>query len=202
MALLSRRRQGTAAIEAPPGVKIVLNVGCGPRDHQSLHESFRGPGWHEVRLDVDPGVKPDVIASITDMSPVADGSVDAVFSHHNIEHVFFHEVPIAMGEFLRVLRPGGELLLATPDLQSVAEAIAAGKLESTLYRSPAGDISALDVVYGLRSDIETGREYMAHRTGFTSKTLTRKLSQAGFVDVRVARVPDHALWVRARRPVR
>jgi SAM-dependent methyltransferase len=199
---LSRRRQGGAAFAAPPGKQVVLHVGCGPRDHNALHHTYHGPGWHEVRLDVDPGVKPDVIASITDMSPVPSGAVDAVFSHHNIEHVFAHEVPLALAEFLRVLRPGGEALIATPDLQGIAEAIVAGKLESTLYRSEAGDIAALDVVYGLRSDIEEGREYMAHRTGFTVRTLTRKLTQVGFVEVQVVRtgLPDHVLWARGRCP--
>jgi SAM-dependent methyltransferase len=201
MSLLSRRRQGSAQIGAPAGARLVLHVGCGPPDHQSLHESFRGPEWHEVRLDIDPGVRPDVIGSITDMSSVPDASVDAVFSHHNIEHVFAHEVPLALAEFLRVLRPGGEVLISTPDLQALGRVLAAGRLEETLYRAPVGDIAALDIVYGLRSDIEGGREYMAHRTGFTVRTLGRRLGQAGFVQVQVAtRDKDFALWARARRP--
>jgi SAM-dependent methyltransferase len=200
MALLSRRRQRPAAIAAPPGAKLVLHVGCGLRDHTTLHEDFQGPDWHEVRLDVDPGVKPDVVASMTDMSPVADASVDAIYSHHNIEHVFAHEVPIVFGEFLRVLRPGGEVRIATPDLQAVAEAIAKGRLEETLFRAEAGDIAPLDIVYGLRGDIELGREYMAHRTGFTVRTLGRKLNQLGFGKVQVARVPGCVLWARGRRP--
>jgi SAM-dependent methyltransferase len=186
-------------IAAPAGARLVLHVGCGPPDHYTLHESFRGPAWHELRLDVDPGVRPDVVASITDMSPVSEASVDAVFSHHNIEHVFAHEVPLALAEFFRVLRPGGEVLIATPDLQSLGSALAAGRLEETLYRAEVGEISALDVVYGLRSDIEGGREYMAHRTGFTARTLARRLNQAGFVKVLVA-VEEYALWARAHKP--
>jgi len=200
MALLSRRRGGTAALAAPAGKQLVLHVGCGPRDHFTLHESFRGPEWHEVRLDVDPAMKPDVVASITDMSPVASDSVDAVFSHHNIEHVFAHEVPLALAEFLRVLRPGGEALISTPDLQSVARVIASGRLEETLYRADVGEITPLDVVYGLRCDIERGRAYMAHRTGYTARTLGLRLHQAGFADVQIA-VDEWALWARARKRV-
>jgi SAM-dependent methyltransferase len=198
MALLSRRR-GTAGLDAPAGKRLVLHVGCGPRDHYTLHESFRGPEWHEVRLDVDPGVRPDIVASITDMSPVRTDAVDAVFSHHNIEHVFAHEVPLAFAEFLRVLRPNGELLISTPDLQSVARVIASGRLEETLYRAEVGEVTPLDIVYGLRCDIERGREYMAHRTGYTARTLGLRLHQAGFARVQIA-VEEWALWARARKP--
>ena len=195
-----KRRVRAASFEAPAGAKLVLHVGCGPPGHPSLHESFRGPGWHEVRLDVDPGVRPDIVASIADMSPVPDASVDAIYSHHNIEHVFAHEVPLVVSEFLRVLRPGGEAVVATPDLQAVAKAIAADRLELPLYRAQVGAITPLDVVYGLRRDIEGGREYMAHRTGFTLRTLASKLRQAGFVDVRVQHGPTYTLWAQARRP--
>lgn len=181
-------------------MRLVLHVGCGSIEDQGLHDSFRGPGWHEIRLDVDPGVEPDVVASITDMSPVPEATVDAVYSHHNIEHVFAHEVSLAMQEFFRVLKPGGEVLLATPDLQNVARTIASGRLEDPLYRSGAGKITALDIVYGFRADIAGGREYMAHRTGFTRGTLTRKLGAAGFVDIEVTREVPFALWARARRP--
>lgn len=198
-----KRRGGGGTVYRIPadGRKVVLHVGCGSVEEQGLHERYRSPEWREVRLDVDPDVEPDVVASITDMSPVPERSVDAVYSHHNIEHIFAHEVPLAMSEFFRVLRPGGEVMLATPDLQLVARTIASGRLEDTLYRSPAGSITALDVVYGLRSDILTGREYMAHRTGYTRGTLARKLGQAGFVDVEVTRQAPYALWATGRRPV-
>jgi SAM-dependent methyltransferase len=202
MSLLSKRARRLARIDAPAGARIVLHVGCGPRDHYALHESFRGPEWHELRLDVDPGVRPDVVASITDMSPVPDASVDAVFSHHNIEHIFAHEVAVAFAEFLRVLRPGGAVVIATPDLQAVGRELAAGRLEETLYRAEAGEITALDIVYGLRCDIERGREYMAHRTGFTAKTLARRLGQAGFGRIQVARDDfNRVLWARAEHPL-
>ncbi|HEU4701308.1 MAG TPA: methyltransferase domain-containing protein [Conexibacter sp.] len=199
MALLSRRRRAAAGIAAPAGKRLVLHVGCGPRDHYTLHESFRTPEWHELRLDVDPGVKPDIVASITDMSPVPTDSVDAVYSHHNIEHVFAHEVPVALAEFLRVLKPGGEVLISTPDLQSVARVIASGRLEEALYRAEVGEVTPLDIVYGLRCDIERGREYMAHRTGYTARTLALRLHQSGFGHVQIA-VEEWALWAKARKP--
>ena len=204
MRSLSRRarRHDAAAFSAPSSKRLVLHVGCGPRHSLSLHERFRGPAWHEIRLDVDPGVEPDVVASIADMHPVPSGAVDAVWSSHNIEHVFAHEVPTVMGEFLRVLKPGGELLVTTPDLQGIGAALARGRLEEPLYKSTAGAVSALDILYGFGEEIATGREYMAHRTGFTAATLARRLSRAGFVDVQISRDDTYALWASARRPRR
>ena len=43
-------------------------------------------------------------------------SVDAVFSSHNIEHLYPHEVPLALKEFMRVLKPDGFVLMTCPDL--------------------------------------------------------------------------------------
>jgi len=42
-----------------------------------------------------------------DMPAVADGSVDAIYSSHNIEHLYPDEIPVALKEFLRVLKPEG-----------------------------------------------------------------------------------------------
>ena len=192
MALLSKRRRA-AEFSASAGVRLVLHVGCGPLDHQALHESFRGPEWHELRLDIDPGVRPDIVASITDMSPVPEGSVDAVYSQHNIEHVFAHEVPVVLTEFLRVLRPGGELLLTTPICRaSRRRSRPGGWRRRSIERRSARSVRSTSST-ALRSDIKGGREYMAHRTGFTARTLSRKLDQAGFGRVRISRVRNSAV---------
>jgi predicted SAM-dependent methyltransferase len=81
-----------------------------------------------VRLDIDGSVEPDVLGTMTDMPAMADASVDAIFSSHNIEHLYPHEVPIALGEFLRVLKPDGFAIITCPDLQSVCALVAKGKL--------------------------------------------------------------------------
>jgi hypothetical protein len=44
-------------------------------------------------------LNPDIVGTMTDMSAVADASVDALFSSHNIEHLYPHEVPVALAEF-------------------------------------------------------------------------------------------------------
>lgn len=173
--------------------KIMLHVGCG-RARGGVPKVFNGPEWRELRLDIDPNVVPDVVASITAMTPVADASVDGVWSSHNLEHLYAHEVPLALGEFFRVLRPGGLAIVTMPDLQSVAEAVASDRLEETLYVSSAGPICPIDVLFGHRPSIRDGNVFMAHKTGFTAKTLRQKLEGAGFGDVRVERGNAFDLW--------
>ncbi len=197
---LTLHRDKVRMLSAPPGKKIVLHVGCGSPRPEHLHPSFRGSEWHEVRLDINPRVRPDIVASIVDLAPVPSDSVDAVWSSHNLEHVAAHEVPLVLSAFLRVLRPGGEALITLPDLQEAARLIAAGKLEDTAYMSPAGPIAPLDIVYGHRNSVARGNEFMGHRTGFTAKTLKQKLLDAGFVNVRIARPGEFAIWATARKP--
>ncbi|MFT7669026.1 MAG: putative SAM-dependent methyltransferase [Planctomycetota bacterium] len=163
----------------------VLHVGCGSRNATELHDAFKGENWEEVRLDIDPAVEPDIVASITDMSPVASGTVDAIFCSHNLEHLEAHEVPLALAEFHRVLASGGMLLVTMPDLQAVAKVIAEGKLEETVYVSPAGPVAAIDIVYGYRPYISGGANRMGHRTGFTQGSLKKHLAAAGFTDGQV-----------------
>ncbi|QZZ19716.1 tetratricopeptide repeat protein [Leptothermofonsia sichuanensis E412] len=173
--------------------KLILHVGCGPYNPEALPRPFRTADWREVRLDINPAVQPDIIGSITDLSAVPNDSMDAVFSSHNLEHIYAHEVPIALGEFYRVLKPGGRVIITLPDIQVVAEYVAQGKLEEPLYESPAGPISAIDILYGLRTDIAQGNHFMAHRTAFTGDSLSQKLQQIGFNRVEIQR--DHLnLW--------
>lgn len=164
-------------------MKQFLHVGCGPKHKDRTTRGFNTPEWHELRLDIDEGVAPDIVGTMTDMSAVADASVDAVFSSHNIEHLYPHEVPVALKEFLRVLKPDGFVVITCPDLQSVCALIAEDKLTEAAYTSPAGPIAPLDILYGHRPPMARGNLYMAHRCGFTQKVLTGTLQAAGFATV-------------------
>jgi predicted SAM-dependent methyltransferase len=180
--------------------KTVLNVGCGYPLRQQLHASFQGPGWREVRHDIDTRSEPEIVCPLTDMEPVASGSVDAIWSSHNLAHLYRHEVPLALGEFVRVLRPGGLLLLAVLDLQKIAQlVIADDSLDDAVFRTPSGPITPLDMIFGHTDSIGEGAEYMSHKSGFTASTLRTLLADAGFVEIGVARV-DYDLRARAQKP--
>jgi hypothetical protein len=153
-------------------MKRVLHVGCGQRTIANLPAYFKG--WGEIRLDIEPAYRPDVVASMTDMRAVPSRSADAVYSSHNLEHLAPHEVPQALTEFRRVLSDDGFAVILVPDLHAAAAAIAAGDPLRMMYDSPTGPVTALDMVYG-HSQLVRRSPFMTHRTGFTKALLQESM---------------------------
>jgi len=187
-----------------PNMKTFLHIGCGPKRKDRTTRGFNTDEWAELRFDIDESVKPDLVGTMTDMSAVADASVDAIFSSHNIEHLYPHEVPVALKEFLRVLKPDGFLVITCPDLQSVCKLVAEDKLTEPAYTSPAGPIAPLDILYGHRPAMARGNLFMAHRCGFTHKVLVGTLRAAGFAMIasKARPAPHFDLWAVASKSAR
>jgi predicted SAM-dependent methyltransferase len=179
--------------------KTFLHVGCGPKFKDRTTRGFASDEWVEVRFDIDESVKPDLLGTMTDMSAVGDQSVDAIFSSHNIEHLYPHDVPVALTEFKRVLASDGIAIITCPDLQSVAALIAEDKLTEPAYTSPAGPIAPIDILYGHRTAMAAGNLFMAHRCGFTQKVLVGTMQAAGFSHVvsKKRGAPFFDLWCLA-----
>ena len=178
-------------------MKTFLHVGCGPNNKSSCL-GFNNEDWKEIRFDIDDNINPDIVGTLIDMKSVETGSFDAVYSSHNIEHIFPHEVPIALREFYRVLKEDGIVVVTCPDLQSVCEAIVQDKLLEPLYESDIGPISPIDILYGHRGFISRGNEYMAHKGGFTYSTLDKAFYEAGFkVRIGGRRLELYELWLVA-----
>jgi hypothetical protein len=74
-------------------VKTFLHV----RQKQHTTAAFAGSDWREVRLDIDKAVNPDIVGTMTDMKRFATKASMPFFSSHNIEHLYAHEVPRALG---------------------------------------------------------------------------------------------------------
>ena len=149
--------------------------GCGPARKRPRPLGFTGDEWQEIRLDIDPSVNPDIIASITDLAEIAPSSVDAVFSSHNIEHLYPHEA-------------------------SVAAYMKGNSLDSVAYMSGMGPITPLDIFYGHNASIRHGNVYMAHRTAFTKDTLQKALMNSGFrTALTLAKPAQFEIWAIASK---
>ena len=166
--------------EATVAQRRVLNVGGQSRAIQ-LPDAYAG--FEQVLLDLDPNVGADIVLDVRELTSLAPHQFDAVYCSHNLEHVRQHEVPVVLAGFLHVLKPGGLAQIIVPDLQELmVTCVQQGiDLDGLLYDSPMGPITPLDVLYGHAATIEqSGQDYYAHRTGFTSRTLANVVEASGF----------------------
>ena len=161
------------------GSPSVLHVGCGGDPLPSWLGKYE-----EIRLDIDEAHSPDIVC---DMRALPEAlQVDVVYCSHALEHLFPYEVVPVLAGFYRVLNRGGSVVLFVPDLEDVRAT------DDVLFDAPAGPICGMDLIYGYRKMLKE-KPYMAHKTGFTSKTLHDVLTVAGFTKVAVLRLPDYAL---------
>lgn len=190
-----------AAIE---GERVLLHVGCGHATIAGIPlAGFRQSAWREVRFDADQSVLPDIVGTMADMSAVADGLADAIYSSHGIEHLYWHDVPRALAEFHRTLKSDGFVVVTCPDVQAAAQMIAEDRMFETAYLSAAGPITPFDILYSYRPFVAANPEWMSHHCGFTLTTLMAVLREAGFAVVHgFSRAGGFDLWVLASKSQR
>ena len=136
-----------------------LNLGCGARP---LH------GFVNVDISDAPGV--DIVADVSGRLPFDDGSVALLYASHVLEHLPTAKVPEVLREWRRVLREGGQALIAVPDLEQIARLLVSRPGWFTPPNEPW-----VGVVYGGQHD-----EFDFHKTGFTASSLAALLDAAGF----------------------
>lgn len=87
-----------------------VNLGCGSRHHSAWlnYDIVGGPGViaHDLRQGI----------------PLPDNSCDAVYHSHVLEHLRPVEAEGLLRECFRVLKPGGILRVAVPDLERICRA--------------------------------------------------------------------------------
>lgn len=170
-------------VERKPGVKSVLNVG-GNNKEIPIPNYFAG--WQHDLLDIDPRGEPDLVCDARELRGLAGGIYDAVYCSHNLEHYYRHDGLNVIRGFHHMLNDTGFAEIRVPDIAQVMAALREKELEldDILYHSPAGPISAHDVVYGFQKEIqESGQDFYAHKTGFTPKSLEKILEDGGFSTV-------------------
>ncbi len=179
-------------------VRKFLHIGCGLNRKESTTDYFNSSKWKEVRLDIDPSVSPDIVSSIQDMSIIDSNTFDAVYSSHNLEHIYSFDVLKTLNEINRVLKNDGFLILTCPDLKAVCSLVAEGKILNKLYDSPSGPVYPLDVIYGYQKSLHAGNDFMSHKNGFTVETLLSFMKSSNFKSyVAGEAVGSFALWLIA-----
>lgn len=136
---------------------------------------------------VDLHGEPDVRADLADL-PFADDSVDAIWCSHVLEHLAIAEVPVALAEMRRVLRPHGRAIIRVPNFDYVAKYWLTGPDRAW----------AEAMVFGLQSG---PGEF--HKSAYTNQILRADLEAAGFEVLRVEMRWTHSqetLQAVARKP--
>ena len=140
-----------------------------------------GMDWSQMALKQaqDRGVL--VVRASTDGSglPLADASVDVVIMSEIIEHLV--DPDGALDEAWRVLRPGGTLLLSTPNLAAWYN-----RVLLALGIQPLFSEVSLRGIYG-----RPGSEVVGHLRLFTRRALKGLLESFGLVDIEIRGAPYH-----------
>jgi SAM-dependent methyltransferase len=183
------------------GPAVILDVGCGDgaalavaarlntaglntaaqntAGHNQKHR-FAGIDWSGDALRQARAVGLTVVrGSVSPGLPVADGAADVVIMSELIEHLVDPDGAVA--EVRRVLRPGGSLLLSTPNLAAWYNR---GLL--ALGIQPVFSEVSLRGVFG-----RPGRVVAGHLRLFTRRALTEFLAASGFRCVTVAGARYH-----------
>ena len=171
----------------------VLNVGG---NSKAIPIPPHYAGWEHLLLDIDPRGNPDVVADARDLAALPAAQFDAVYCSHNLEHYYVHEGRRVLQGFVHVLKDDGFAEIRVPDLQAVMKHLVESgmDIQDVLYTAPAGPITARDVLYGWSVEIErSGKDFFAHKTGFTPKSLYGKLREAGFASIVVGSVATFEL---------
>lgn len=166
-------RSGIDRSELPPlpAGAVRLNLGCGDKIL---------PGF--VNVDVvesRKGKSPDVICDLHHLAPFADNSVDEIMSVHVVEHFWRWEVRDVLQEWVRVLKPGGRMILECPNLEAACR-----KFLEDPERFSAEDQQGQRTMWVFYGDPAWKDPYMIHRWGYTPRSLARLMNEAGLVDVR------------------
>ncbi len=166
-----------------------LHAVCGTVDKSRTTRLFAGADWQEVRMDPDAASAASISGGLLDIAGLEEESFDAVFTSHSLECLYPHEAVAALAAVRRVVRRAGHLVVTCADIQAACALVAEGKLLEPAYTSAAGPVAPIDILYGFRPALASGRHNMARRCGFTAQTLIGALAQAGFGSVWSARNP-------------
>jgi SAM-dependent methyltransferase len=149
---------------------LVLDVGCGPGVDVAAIGGTRTVGVDpsDAMCEATRSRTGMVVRGDAHSLPFADAAFDAVRTDRVVQHLA--NPTVALDELGRVLRPGGRLVIADPDQ------------ESLVIQVPGVRTSVLDRIKALRRDV-------GYRNGRLVSALPATLRQLGFDDVTVDAFP-------------
>jgi predicted SAM-dependent methyltransferase len=93
------------------GSPVLLNLGAGNRHLKGFINVDMADNWCEKA--------PDIAADLSKPLPFPDEYADEVHAYHLLEHFQRYEVDKILNDWVRVLKPGGKLVLELPCLDQI-----------------------------------------------------------------------------------
>lgn len=137
--------------------ELRLHLGCGMK---KLH------GW--TNIDALAEVNPDSVQDVFTLPEIADNSVDLLYACHVLEHSNRKTCIGVIHRWYQVLKPGGILRVAVPDLEAAMK-----------WYLVHGDLSEIcGFLWGGQRN-----EYDFHGVGWDYNSLSQKLGLEGFQNI-------------------
>jgi predicted SAM-dependent methyltransferase len=138
----------------------------------------RRDGWKI--LDIQASHNADFIGNCQDLSQFDTGSVTEIYASHIYEHLNYNEeLPRALAEAFRVLKPGGLMRIGVPDLEALARLI----LDKRISLEERFEVQRM--IFGGQTD-----DHDYHKVGLTFDFLKGFLERAGFRGIQRIRYFD------------
>lgn len=135
-----------------------LHLGCGKRFIPNF-----------VHIDAIDYPHVDHVATIDNLSFLADNSVDLIYNCHVLEHFKRRDVDRVLREWYRVLKPGGLLRISVPDFAKLCE----------IYQRFGQLDKVIGALFGRQDYL-----YNIHYNVFDFASLSAALEHAGYIKVR------------------
>lgn len=148
--------------------KIKLNVGCGT-DYKK--------GWINIDNNTDENIdKLDLNWDLRKPLPFDDNSVDFIFNEHFFEHLTVEEARKTIKDLMRLLKPGGVMRVAMPDLESVVDHY----LNVPLNRDPVIKEFKMDYIKTKAEWMNMSFRWWGHMWLYDFEELQRRFKELGF----------------------
>jgi predicted SAM-dependent methyltransferase len=146
---------------------IKLHVGCGKNYLESWINLDNNSDYNIFRLDINHDMR--------DPLPFHNNTFDFIYNEHFLEHLEVEEGKAVLKDFMRVLKKGGVLRIAMPDLAVTVDKY----INLPIEEDPTIKIFRLDFIKTRAERINIAFRQWGHKWLYDAEELERRLKEAG-----------------------
>lgn len=135
-----------------------LHLGCGPLHYE---------GW--INIDKNPKCNPNIVADIKQIREYFEkGIIEEIMIIHTIGYLTRYQALKFFKDCFDLLKPGGRLIVETPDL------------EKTMKLYPSNKFEYTRVIYGYDNANDPSETPATYLWGWTGETIKEEMEKIGF----------------------